>query len=63
MRHKLAGFNSETTVGTQIRYDDIGVGLFNTFQRTAYNTVRYDQVSETSVGLYRQEHDGNGPTG
>jgi outer membrane receptor protein involved in Fe transport len=52
VRHKLAGFNSETTVGTQIRYDDIGVGLFNTFQRTAYNTVRYDQVSETSVGLY-----------
>jgi hypothetical protein len=52
VRHKLAGFNSETTVGTQIRYDDIGVGLFNTFQRTAYNTVRYDQVSEASVGLY-----------
>jgi len=49
-RHQLAGFNSETTVGTQIRYDDIGVGLFNTFQRTAYNTVRYDQVSETSFG-------------
>ena len=52
VRHRLAGFNSETTVGTQIRYDDIGVGLFNTFQRTAYNTVRYDQVSETSLGLY-----------
>ena len=52
IRHKLAGFNSETTLGTQIRYDDIGVGLFNTFQRTAYNTVRYDQVSETSVGIY-----------
>src|SRR5262249_47899741 len=51
-RHQLFGFQSETTVGTQIRYDDIGVGLFNTFQRIAYNTVRYDQVSETSVGLY-----------
>lgn len=51
-RHQLAGFLSETTVGTQVRYDDIGVGLFNTFQRTAYNTVRYDQVSESSVGLY-----------
>ncbi len=25
---------SETTVGTQIRYDNIGVGLFNTLQRT-----------------------------
>ena len=52
IRHKFAGFNSETTVGTQIRYDDIGVGLFNTFQRTAYNTVRHDQVSESSFGVY-----------
>ena len=26
--------------------------MFNTFQRTAYNTVRDHQVSETSVGLY-----------
>ena len=52
LRNDLAGFRSETMVGTQVRYDDIGVGLFNTFQRTAFNTVRYDQVSETSVGLY-----------
>src|SRR5882757_4562166 len=52
IRHQLAGFQSATTLGTQIRYDDIGVGLFNTFQRTAYNTVRYDQVSETSLGFY-----------
>ena len=51
-RHDLAGFRSETTVGTQVRYDDIGVGLFPTFQRTAYGTTRYDQVSETSVGVY-----------
>jgi len=50
--HGLAGFRSETTLGTQVRYDDIGVGLFPTFQRTAYGTTRYDQVSETSVGLY-----------
>jgi TonB-dependent receptor-like protein len=51
-RHQLFGLPSETTVGTQLRYDDIGVGLFNTFQRTAYNTVRYDQVSETSLAFY-----------
>ncbi|MFO1160231.1 MAG: TonB-dependent receptor [Reyranellaceae bacterium] len=51
-RHDLLGFLSETTFGTQMRYDDIGVGLFNTFQRTAYSTVRYDQVSESSIGLY-----------
>ena len=51
-RHDLAGFGSETTLGTQVRYDDIGVGLFSTFQRTAYDTVRYDQVSESSIGVY-----------
>ncbi|WP_428684362.1 TonB-dependent receptor domain-containing protein [Reyranella sp.] len=52
MRHSLAGFASETTVGTQVRYDNIGVGLFNTQQRTPFNTVRYDQVTETSVAVY-----------
>lgn len=52
MRHSLAGFASETTVGAQVRYDNIGVGLFNTQQRTAFNTVRYDQVNETSVAVY-----------
>jgi hypothetical protein len=52
LRHELMGFPSETTIGTQIRYDDIAVGLFNTFQRTPLSTVRYDQVSESSIGLY-----------
>ena len=56
-RHDLLGFKSETTIGTQTRYDDIGVGLFNTFQRTPIGTVRYDQVSETSVGVYVEQHD------
>ncbi len=52
MRHSLAGFASETTVGTQIRFDNIGVGLFNTQRRTPFNTVRYDQVTETSAAIY-----------
>jgi len=51
-QHELAGFQSATTLGTQFRYDDIALGLFNTFQRTFLSTVRDDQVSETSVGLY-----------
>ena len=52
VRHRLAGLPSETTIGTQVRYDDIAVGLFKTFQRTPLSTVRADQVSESSVGLY-----------
>lgn len=52
LRHDLLGFRSESTVGTQIRYDDIAVGLFNTVQRTPLSTVRFDRVSEGSIGLY-----------
>ena len=57
LRHELLGFPSETTVGTQVRYDDIGVGLFNTFQRTPLSTVRYDQVSEVEHRPLRQQRD------
>ncbi|MFM8536176.1 MAG: TonB-dependent receptor, partial [Acidimicrobiia bacterium] len=46
------GFDSTSTLGTQFRYDDIAVGLFNTVQRTPTNTIRNDQVSETSLGLW-----------
>ena len=52
VRHQLAGLPSETTIGTQVRYDDIAVGLFKTVQRTPLSTVRADQVSESSVGIY-----------
>ncbi len=52
LRHDLLGFRSESTIGTQVRYDDIAVGLFNTVQRTPLSTVRFDRVSESSIGLY-----------
>ena len=51
-QHALAGFQSQTTVGTQLRYDDIALGLFNTLNRNPLSTIRDDRVSETSVGLY-----------
>ncbi len=46
------GFDSAMTLGAQFRYDDIAVGLFNTTLRTPTSTIRNDQVSETSLGLY-----------
>ncbi len=52
LRHDLMGFKSESTLGTQIRYDDISLGLFNTAQRVPIGTIRSDHVSESSVGLY-----------
>jgi len=50
--HSLAGFQSETTIGLQQRYDDIALGLFNTVARVPTGTIRQDQVTETSVGLW-----------
>ena len=52
--HSFLGFEAATTLGTQFRYDDIAVGLFNTVQRMPTGTVRNDHVSETSIGLYAE---------
>jgi outer membrane receptor protein involved in Fe transport len=51
---RLGPFDSETRVGVQGRYDDIDVGLHNTFRRQIYETVRADDVQEGSVALYAQ---------
>lgn len=44
----------EWTVGLQTRYDDIDVGLFNTFQREITSTVREDHVREFSIGTFAE---------
>jgi TonB-dependent receptor-like protein len=46
------GFKSETNLGLQTRYDDIGVGLFKTKQRAFLDTVRDDKVQEASIGVF-----------
>jgi outer membrane receptor protein involved in Fe transport len=48
----VSGVESETTFGSQTRYDDIHVGLFKTLQRMTLSTVRDDRVQEASTGLY-----------
>jgi outer membrane receptor protein involved in Fe transport len=50
----LAGFATETTIGVQTRYDDINVGLTDTFQRSFLSNVRTDKVQEGSVALYAE---------
>jgi hypothetical protein len=55
MRWRLGGFDAETLVGVQTRYDDINVGLFKTIQRQTLSTVRDDKVQEASAGLYAQQ--------
>ncbi|MDX2204550.1 MAG: TonB-dependent receptor [Hyphomicrobiaceae bacterium] len=48
----LGGMRSEITLGSQARYDSIGVGLFKTAERTVLSTVRDDRVEELSIGVY-----------
>jgi hypothetical protein len=51
--HKLFGFDMDNTVGIQIRHDEImGLALNQSYARQIHNTVRRDDISETSVGLY-----------
>ena len=52
VKSKLAGFDTENTLGIQLRRDDIAVGLIKTIDRMPLSTVRQDNVGETSVGLY-----------
>ena len=50
--HRLAGANSETTVGLQVRNDTINNELNRTRARETYETVRTDHVTETSLSPY-----------
>lgn len=44
----------ETTFGIQTRYDDIDLGLTDTYQRSFLSNIRSDKVAERSVGIYTQ---------
>nr|WP_232314038.1 TonB-dependent receptor [Ralstonia sp. A12] len=49
----LAGCDSETEIGTQVRYDRLDpISLSLTDARTPYALVRSDTVNETSAALY-----------
>jgi outer membrane receptor protein involved in Fe transport len=50
----FAGRLMETTFGVQTRYDNIDLGLTDTFQRSFLSNVRSDKVQEASVGVYVQ---------
>jgi hypothetical protein len=50
----LAGFATESTIGIQTRYDDIDVGLTDTFRRTFLSNIRTDKVQEGSAAIYAE---------
>ena len=50
---KLAGLPVDLTLGLQSQIDDIGpLGLYSSYQRQRWGTVREDGVKESSVALY-----------
>jgi outer membrane receptor protein involved in Fe transport len=51
----VAGRPAETTFGIQTRYDDIALGLTDTYQRMFLSNIRSDKVGEGSVGIYTQQ--------
>jgi len=50
--YRFAGLPVETRVGLQTRSDTINVGLNKTYQRDWLSTVRADDVSEQSLGVW-----------
>ena len=51
----LGGYEALHTVGVQGRADQLSpVGLYNSQNRTVWNTVREDRVRQTSLGLWAQ---------
>ena len=52
--HGLAGLDSISEAGLQVRHDDIRVSLANTESRVPFRTVSDDRVGETETGLYLQ---------
>jgi len=51
---RLGGFDVENRVGTQMRNDNISVGLFNTRAQQRLSTTREDHAVETSAAVYLQ---------
>src|SRR3954470_8641545 len=49
---RFGGFETQTRIGMQARYDDVHVGLFKTEQRNWLSTVRDDRVQEGNVGIW-----------
>ena len=50
--YEFAGFPMETRIGLQSRYDNIRVGLQDTYQTMPYDTLTNDQVAEGNVGVW-----------
>ncbi|MGP0105472.1 TonB-dependent receptor domain-containing protein, partial [Rhodoblastus sp.] len=50
--YEFASFPMETRIGLQSRYDNIRVGLQDTYQTVPYDTLTNDQAAEGNVGVW-----------
>jgi hypothetical protein len=50
--HDIGGMPVITTLGSDVRHDDIDVGVFLTQQRNVWGTVRNDKVKQDSFSLW-----------
>lgn len=53
-RHDLFTRPSETTIGLQVRYDNIRNGLYHTEETNRLGTVRQDHIIETGIGIFAE---------
>ena len=51
-KYEVAGIPVETRVGLQSRYDNIRVGIQDTYQTVPYDTLTNDHVPEGNVGVW-----------
>jgi outer membrane receptor protein involved in Fe transport len=51
-QYELAGMPIESRIGLQSRYDNIRLGIQDSWRRQPYDTVANNQVAEGSVGLW-----------
>ncbi len=51
-KYEVAGIPVATRVGLQSRYDNIRVGIQDTYQTMPYDTLTNDQVPEGNIGLW-----------
>jgi hypothetical protein len=52
--HRLAGLESRSEIGVQLRHDRIRLGLQDTQARQVLATTRLDDVNQTLLGVYGQ---------
>lgn len=49
---RIAGLDTENTIGTELRNDDVQLGLFHSRQRNDIGTTRTDSVTERSGAVF-----------